>query len=637
MSNRKVQGKGTIQKKKGEDKPREGNGSLFQRHILELFIGLCLIVVVVAVFWPVKNYEFINFDDDVYVTENPHVKFGLTLKNVVWAFTTMHASNWHPLTWLSHMLDCELYGLNPGRHHLTNLLIHTINALLLFLVLRRMTGAFWRSSLVAALFALHPLHVESVAWVGERKDLLSTLFWILTMWAYLWYTKKPRLDRYVLILLLFSLGLLSKSMLVTLPFTLLLFDYWPLGRFQLAQSSGNRKPDGSKSIRLTYCQSLIFRLVLEKIPFFALSAASSFLTFIAQQKGGSVKSFELFPLESRIGNAFMSYVNYIGKMIWPHQLTVFYPHPGMLPLWQVVGAGLLLVCLTVVAIRSARRHPYLVVGWLWYLGTLVPVIGLVQVGMHAMADRYTYVPSIGLFVIIAWGIPDILQGWGCREVVFATVAGLLLLTFTAVTVSQIRHWSNSITLFEHTLKVTINNYIIHNNLGNALLAQGKNDDAIAHYAEVLRIKPYFVEARVNLGSALVRQGKDQEAIAHYTESLRIRPDLAKAHNNLGIALVHQGRYQEAIAHYVEALRIKPDYADAHYNFGNALVLQREYREAIAHFAEALRITPDLAEAHFSLAWTYLMIGNRGAAVKEYEILKKIHPDLANTFSQKMMK
>jgi Flp pilus assembly protein TadD len=611
--------------------------SLFQRHVLEFIIGLCLIVAILAVFWPVKNYEFIDFDDDVYVTENPYVKAGLTLKSVIWAFTTMHASNWHPLTWLSHMLDSELYGLNPGGHHLTSLLFHIVNTLLLFLVLKRMTGALWRSGFVAALFALHPLHVESVAWVAERKDVLSTLFWILTTWAYFWYTGQPRLGRYLLVLLLFALGLLSKPMLVTLPFTLLLLDYWPLGRFQFGQLTGHHNPNSSESISPSNQRSLTFRLVLEKVPLFALSAVSSLLTFIAQQQGGAVKSLELFSFGNRIGNAVVSYVSYIGKMIWPQHLALLYPHPGTFSIWQVTGASLLLVCVSIGAIRSAHRHPYLMTGWLWYLGTLVPVIGLVQIGMQAMADRYTYVPLIGLFIMIAWGVPNILVRLRYRRIVFAILAGLLLLTLVAITMLQIRHWHSSVTLFRHSLRVTVDNYIIHHNLGNALAVQGKNEDAIAQYVEALRIKPYFVEAHNDLGNALVRQGKYQEAIDHYTVCLKIMPDLAKVHSNLGVALARQGRYQEAIAHYEEALRIKPDYADAHYNFGNALVLQGRYQEAVARFAEALRIAPDFAEAHFSRGWVYLMIGNRGLAMEEYEVLKKIHPDLANALSQEMMK
>jgi Flp pilus assembly protein TadD len=633
----KVQRKATTQREKAQDHPLQVNASLLQRHVPEFLIGLCLILVILAVFWPVKNYEFVNFDDDLYVADNSYVKAGLTLKSVSWAFRTMHASNWHPLTWLSHMLDCELYGLNPGKHHLTNLLFHIGNAVLLFLVLKRMTGALWKSSFVAALFALHPLHVESVAWVAERKDVLSTFFWILTIWTYVWYIEQPRIDRYLLTLLFFALGLFSKPMLVTLPFTLLLFDYWPLGRFQFRRLSENHNPHSSKSINPSNQRLLIFRLVLEKIPFFTFSAVSSFLTFFTQQKGGSVKSFELFSLGSRIGNALVSYVNYIEKMIWPHHLAVLYPHPGMLPIWQVIGAGLLLGCVSVVSILSARRRPYLVVGWLWYLGTLIPVIGLVQIGIQAMADRYTYVPLIGLFVMIAWGVPNILLGLECRRIVLAISAGLLLLTLTTFTMLQIKHWTNTITLFTHSLKVTVNNYIVHNNLGNALAGRGKDEEAIAHYVEALRIKPYFAEAHINLGNALVRQEKYQEAMDHYTESLRIMPNSAKAHSNLGVALVRQERYQEAIAHYAEALRIKSDYADAHYNLGNALALQKKYQEAIAHFAEALRIIPDFAEAHFSLGWVYLTVGNRGLAMEEYEVLKKIDPGLANTLCQKMMK
>ena len=616
MSKHKVKRQIIAQKTKDRGSPPPVKVLALPGHLLKLFIILFLIGATLAVFWPLKNHEFINLDDDEYVTENPHVQAGLTLKGLSWAFTTTQASNWHPLTWLSHMLDCQLYGLKPAGHHLTSLLFHIANTLLLFLVLRRMTGAIWGSSFVAALFALHPLHVESVAWVAERKDVLSTFFWMLTMWTYIRYAERPRLNRYLLVLLSFALGLMSKPMLVTLPLVLLLLDYWPLRRF--------------KSIHP-------FRLVLEKAPFFALSAVSSFLTFFAQRSGGTVGSLEAFPLETRMANALVSYVSYIGKMIWPHHLAVLYPYPDILPIWQVAEAGLLLVGLSALVILAARRRPYLVVGWLWYFGTLVPVIGLVQVGLQAMADRYTYVPLIGLFIMMAMGVPDNLAGWRHRRIVLAISAGLLLSIFMIVTRLQVYHWENAITLFEHTLAVTSNNSVIHNNLGVVLAQQGKTQEAIAHYTEALRIKPDYTDAHNNLGVALARQGKTQEAIAHYTEALRIKPNYAEVHYNLGNALARQGKIQEAITHYTEALKIKPDYVGAHYNLGNALVRQGKTQEAIAHFAEALRIKPDFADAHFALGLAYLMIGNRDSALEEYKILKTINPDLANTLSQKIFK
>ncbi|MGA2465783.1 MAG: tetratricopeptide repeat protein [Thermodesulfobacteriota bacterium] len=671
MAKKKVQHKATIQKKKGQDKPAQVKVSLFQRHALKFLISLCLIVVILAVFWKVHDCEFVSFDDYPYVAENPYVKAGLTFKSVTWAFTAMHANNWHPLTWLSHMLDCELYGLNPAGHHLTNLLFHIGNTLLLFLVLKWMTGILWRSGFVAALFALHPLHVESVAWVAERKDVLSTFFWMLTMWAYVRYAKGPRIDRYLLVLLFFALGLLSKPMLVTLPFVLLLLDYWPLERFQFGQLSGNRNPYSSKSTSSSNQRALSFRLVLEKVPFLALSAVSSFLTFIAQQKGGTVKSFELFSLENRIANALVSYVNYIEKMIWPHPLAILYPHPGMLPIWQVIGAGLLLVCVSVLAIHSARRHPYLVMGWLWYLGTLVPVIGLVQVGMQAMADRYTYVPLIGLFVIIAWAVPDILKEWRYRKIVFNILASLVLSIFMILTRMQIQYWKNSIALFGHTVKVTVNNHIAEDGLGLALAHQGRLDEAIAHFAESLRIYPNYYATHYNLGLALALQGNIEKAMIHYAEALRLKPNYAEAHNKLGIALIHEGRKKEAIAHFTEAVQIKPDYVEAysnlgdslaeqgrieeaishynkalsinpdsaeiHYNLGVALAQKGKIQEGIAHLSRALRIKPHFPEAHFSLALAYLMAGNRSSALAEYEILRKIKPDMANSLLQKISK
>ncbi len=671
MSKPKAQRKARIPNDKGDGKTPEAHVTFLQRHGLKFLIGFCLIVAILVVFWQVKECGFVSFDDYVYVVDNPSVRGGLTFKNLIWAFTTIHASNWHPLTWLSHMLDCELYGLNPGRHHLTNVLFHIANTLLLFLVLKRMTGALWRSSFVAALFALHPLHVESVAWVSERKDVLSTLFWMLTMLTYVWYTQKPKLDRYLLVLLSLALGLLSKPMLVTLPFVLLLLDYWPLGRFPFRQRNGHRYPHPSASTSPGHQRSRIFSLVLEKVPFFALTAVSSFLTFFAQQKGGTVKSIQLFSLESRVTNAVASYANYMEKMIWPHPLAILYPHPGVLPFWQVGGAGLVLACVSALAIYSARRHPYFPVGWLWYLGTLVPVIGLVQVGMQAMADRYTYVPLIGLFVTIAWGGTDLLKGWRYRRIVFSLLASLVLSVFMILTRTQIQYWKNSAALFGHAVKVTVNNHIAEDGLGLALARQGSLDEAIAHFAESLRIYPNYYATHYNLGLALALQGNIEKAMIHYAEALRLKPNYAEAHNKLGIALIHEGREKEAIAHFTEAVRIKPDYVEAysnlgdslaeqgrieeaishynkalsinpdspeiHYNLGVALTQKGKIQEGIAHLLRTLRIKPHFAEAHFSLALAYWMAGNRSSALAEYEILKKIKPDMANSLLQKISK
>jgi protein O-mannosyl-transferase len=637
MSKRKAQRKNITQKAKEKDSSAQTKVLSSRRYILILLISLSLIVVTLAAFEQLRNHAFLNFDDDVYITENRNVQSGLTLEGVIWAFTTTHAANWHPLTWLSHMLDCQLYGLNPSGHHLTNLVFHIASTLLLFLVLERMTGALWRSSFVAALFALHPLHVESVAWVAERKDVLSTFFWMLTMWTYVHYVKRPGFNRYLLVLLFFILGLLSKPMLVTLPFVLLLLDYWPLGRFQFGQLIGDHKSNTSRSMNPGDQKSIPLRLILEKVPFFALTAISIFLTIFAQQKGGAVKSLEYYPLESRIANALVSYVSYIVKMIWSNQLAVFYPYQEMLPIWKVVGSGLLLVCASLLVIRAARKLPCLIVGWFWYLGTLIPVIGLVQVGSQAMADRYTYVPLIGLFIMIVWSVPDIWVGWRYRRVVLSISAGLLLSLLVIITKLQVNHWQNSIMLYEHSLAVTSNNFIIDNNLGLALVEQGKIQEAIAHFSEALRIKPDDAEAHYSLGLALAGQRKIQGAIAHFAEALRIKPEYSEAHNGLGVTLVWQGKIQEAIAHFTEALRIKPDDAKAHYNLGIALAEQGKIQEAIAHFTEALRIKPDYAEAHINLGLAYLMIGNKSSALEEYKILEKINPGLANVLYQKIFK
>jgi len=568
----------------------------------KLLICLFLTLATLAVFWPVQDHTFVNFDDGRYICENSHVREGVTWKGVFWAFTTMHANFWHPLTWVSHMVDCELYGLNAVGHHLTNLVLHIANTLLLFLVFHRMTHAIWKSAFIAALFALHPLHVESVAWASERKDVLSTFFWVLTMGAYVLYVERPGLKRYLFVLLCFVLGLMAKPMLVTLPFALLLLDYWPLGRWTF-KTSAHVCPEPIESLNGFNDQRKgVSYLLAEKAPLLVFAAASSIVAFLAQQHGGATKSFASFPIEVRVANAVLSYVGYVGKMIWPRNLAVFYPHPGTaVMMWQAALAILFLLGLSLLTIRLAKGRPYLPVGWLWYLGTLVPVIGLVQVGDHAMADRYTYVPLIGLFIVMAWGFPDLLEKWSHRGVILATLtAGLIVILMICSSV-QVRHWKDSITLFTHTLRAAPNNPQAHTNLGVALAEQGRLDEAAWHYAEALRIEPNFLQARINLGGALAGQTRFDEAVAQYSEALRIKPDFADAHYNLGNALARHGRPLEAIAHYSEALRIKPDDWEVHNNLGIALAAQDRMPNAIAHFQEALRINPDFLEARHNLA------------------------------------
>jgi protein O-mannosyl-transferase len=584
-----------------------------------ILVCLFLVMATLAVYWQVQNFHFVNFDDGKYIYENHHVQEGLTLKSITWAFTTFHASNWHPLTWLSHMLDYQFYGMNPGWHHLTNLFFHIANTLLLFFVFRKMTGSLWQSAFIAALFALHPLHVESVVWVSERKDVLSTFFWMLTMWSYIWYVENPVAYRYVLVFLFFAIGLMSKPMLVTLPFVLLLLDYYPLNRFKFQPSDGSANSQQ---------RSNTLRLTLEKTPLFALAAMSSAITFYAQKKGGAVTSLEMYPFKVRIANALVSYVTYIGKMIYPSKLAVLYPHPGMLPWWEIAGACFLLVSISLLAIRVVKQSPYFAVGWLWYLGTLVPVIGLVQVGSQSMADRYTYVPLIGLFIIVACGVPELVKQWRYRKIGLTTLATVFLTILMAMTWKQVGYWENGITLFEHALKVTSNNHVAHNNLGLALDKQGHTAEAIEHYLQALRIKPDLEEAHNNLGLALDKQGHTAEAIEHYLQALRIKPDYAKAHNNLGLALDKQGHTAEAIEHYSQALRIKPDFAEAHYNLGLALDKQGHTAEAIEHYLQALRIKPDFAEAHYNLGLALKDEGRTDEAIDHYLQALRIKPDYA---------
>ena len=546
-----------------------------------------LVAVTLLVFGRVIRHDFINYDDPTYVTANPHVRGGLTWSNVGWAFTTRHAANWHPLTWLSHMLDVQLFGMNPRGHHITSVLLHVANTLLLFAVLRRMTNAVWPSAFVAALFAVHPLHVESVAWVAERKDVLSTLFWMLTMWAYARYAERPGVARYGLALLFFALGLMAKPMLVTLPCVLLLLDFWPLGRVRPGKEDFTRT---------------IARLCAEKLPLFALSAASCALTVWAQKAGGAVLSVDALPLPFRIGNAVLSYARYLGRTIWPADLAVFYPHPGAWPTWQLLGAGLLMLSMTAVAVWRIRRDPYLIVGWFWYLGTLVPVIGIVQVGGQSIADRYSYVPLVGLFVMIGWAGAALAGHFSSFKRFVAFAAGVVVAFTAAFAWKQTRHWRNSFALFEHALRVTSDNHIAHNNLGIALAERGKLDAAILHFQELVRIKPRFASAHNNLGIALASRGRTSEAIEHFKRAVEINPSFAEAQNNLGVALGNVGRLEEAAFHFSEAVKAAPGFADARYHLACALLEQRDAEAAAQHLREALRLRPDFPRAAWKLAW-----------------------------------
>lgn len=570
-------------------------------------IALALAAVTLAVYAPVRGHEFVNYDDDEYVFRNSRVQEGLSASSVAWAFTAMDAANWHPLTWMSHMLDCQLFGLEPAGHHATSLVLHTANAVLLFLVLAALAGGVWRSALVAALFALHPLNVESVAWVAERKNVLCAFFWIPTLGAYGWYTRRPGPARYLAVLAGTALALLSKPMAVTLPFVLLLLDFWPLARMSRASFG---------------------RLLLEKLPLLLLAGLVSVVTFHAHREGGSLVAVEAILPGARLANAVVSYVAYVGKLAWPARLAAFYPHPeSSLPMALVAGAAALLLAATVAIFRRGRRAPYLVVGWSWYLGTLLPVIGIVQVGTQAMADRYAYVPAIGLFVALAWGAADLAsRGPAARPVAVAAVA--VLLALAARTRRQVPVWHDSRSLFASTVAAVPASWVGHYNLGNALAVEGRAAEAAAEFSETIRLRPRFARAHNNLGDALDALGRHEEAAAAYTQAIRVDPDLAEAHNNLGTALAALGRDEEGLAAFREAARLRPHFAEALLNLGIVLRRLGRLAESAEALARAVALRPDFDLARYHRAVTALQAGDREAARRDLEVLRARQPDLA---------
>ena len=538
------------------------------------------------------------------------------------------------------MLDCRLYGLRSGMHLLTNLLFHVANTMLLFLVFNKMTGALWRSAFVAGLFAVHPLNVDSVAWVSNRKNLLSTFFWMLTMLSYVYYSKGPCFRRYLMVFMCFVMGLMAKSTLVVLPFVLLMLDYWPIRRFWLEESNKDSVKKVHKSVESADRRSLIFRLILEKAPLLILSATSVCLSYL--RPGGSVVSTESVPMKLRIANAIVSYVDYIWKMIWPHDLAVYYPHPKAIPMWKTTAASLLLLFASAIAIEACRKRPYLGIGWLWYLGTLLPVAGLLQIGLWpAMADRFAYVPLIGIFIIISWGGAELLERWRFKRTGLVAIASVLLSILMATTFLQTQYWNNSMTLFKHAIYTTENNYLAHNNLGVALYSKGRTEEALRHYSEALRIRPKYADAHNNMGNALVRQNKIEEAIRHYVKALQINPNFEIAHNNIGNAFSRLNRTTEAIQHISMALQINPDYANAHNNLAAILMKRGEIDKAITHYLKALKIDPDSAEAHNNLGAALINKGEIDKAIKHYTSAleidpenAEIHDNLGNAFIRK---
>lgn len=576
------------------------------RNIL-ILLSLTLSAATLLTYWQVQDNDFVNYDDPMYVTENLYVRSGLTGQSVRWAFANVRSGIWHPLTWLSHMWDYELYGSNPKGHHLNNLLLHIANSVMLLFILHKMTGAPLRSALVAALFALHPLHVESVAWISERKDVLSTFFWMLTIWAYAHYVECGKRKWYLPTFLFFAMGLLAKPMLVTLPFVMVLLDYWPLARFKKASEQARivNLHHGSTGIEAPWPTSC--GILFEKIPFFLLSAISAILAFQAQRHAGAMASLHAFPLGARTENVLLSYASYIVKMFWPQDLAIIYPYPEIFPLSQVLGSALLLISLSFFFLAQRQARPFLFIGWFWYLGTLVPVIGLIQIGSQAMADRYTYIPLIGLFIIISWLIPSFSGQRPGFRIGMALLASAVFLSLAIRTSVQLSYWKESTLLFRHTLQVTNNNYLAQKYLGNALVNQGKYKEAIFHLSEALRLKPDFAGARNDLAVALMGQGNPGEAISHLHEALRFQPNYARAHFNLAVILAQQNRFGEAIMHYRETLRIEPNTPEAHNNLGVILASQGSLEEAIDHYSEALRINPDRSMTRRNLNWALRQI------------------------------
>lgn len=587
-----------------------------------LAVALAAVALVALAAWQgVARNEFVNYDDPDYVTSNARVQRGLSWENVRWAFTTGHASNWHPLTWLSHMADCELFGLNAGAHHAVSAGLHLLNSLLLLVWLRRLTGAIWRSFVVAAFFTLHPLHVESVAWVSERKDVLSGLFFMLTLCAYAQYGLRRAMQQgaarqglrlwawYGAALALYALGLMAKPMLVTLPFVLLLLDFWPLRRWGPGNTGGWRGLAGS---------------MVEKVPFLLLSAASSVVTYVAQQRGGAVST--ALPLGARIENAWVSYARYLLKTLWPTDLAVLYPHPGHWSGAAVWLSAAVVLGITAVAVRNLGRRPFVSMGWAWYLGMLVPVIGLVQVGIQSMADRYMYLPLIGLLIAGVWSVAELFPPLPNRSPILCGATSALLLACAFLTARQIGFWRNSEELFRRTVAVTRNNYLAHNNLGYYLSGRGQVAEAVEEYRRSLAIKPDYAEALNNLGHALAGQRHHREAIEYYRRALAAQPSHPEVHNNLANALAEIGQVDQAIKHYQFVLERNPEHADAHNNYGIALAMKGQLDEAIEHFQAAIRFKRNYAGAHSNLGNAFAAKRQLAAAIEQYEICLRLNPN-----------
>ena len=575
--------------------------------IVTVLIAACLLA-----YGRVLNNGFVSYDDEDYLTKNTNVQSGLSVANIKWAFTSVVSNNWHPLTMISHMADWSMFKDHAGGHHLVSLLLHIGNVLLLFLFLKKATGNFWPAAFAAAFFALHPLRVESVAWASERKDVLSMFFGLATLYTYTFYAEKRDTTKYILCLILFALGLMAKPMLVTFPFVLLLLDYWPLKRWQKEikpvtnetkgvplkkKDKQQRSQSAKQNISVTAKeQPTVSQLLWEKVPFFILTVISVIITVWAQYRG--IESFQKLPVSERIANAIVSYISYLGKTFWPVDLAVFYPYQHAYADWQILGSFFILLGISIAVIYFVKKAPFLLVGWFWYLGTLVPVIGLVQVGKQAMADRYTYLPAIGIVMMVAWSVAYFFPAPRKKiKMILMSTAVAVLVALSFLTWLQCGYWKNSISLFSHALQATKNNYLAHDSLGVALDAEGKHNEAIFQYQEAIKINPDYDNAYYNLANAFKDQGDIGGAEKYFRETIRINPNYVDAQNNLGIILeMYYKKYDEAIYHYRQALKIQPDKFGVHYNMGIALLQKGEPEEAVKHFRAAIYLKPDFEAA-----------------------------------------
>jgi len=638
--------------------------SIIRKHptMLPWLVSLLLMTITAAVYAPVQHHEFIDFDDGGYVYNNKHVQKGLTTDSIKWAFKVVKNDEkgyWHPVTWLSHILDCQLFGLDAGYHHLSNLFYHLLNVLLLFLLFYRMTGAIWKSSMVALLFALHPVNVDSVAWIAERKNLLSTTFWMLTMLAYVRYAARPSTWRYLMVGICFSLGLMAKPMLVTLPCALLLLDFWPLYRFQWFRKNwlNNEAPPSLTAFHVTSTN----RLVFEKIPFLLLSFSVIGLSFISLKKNSLILNELAQPMDLRIYNALVSYIHYLWKMIWPVNLAIFYPFPNSIPLWQPIASTIVLIGITAIVLTYSKRKPYLVTGWFWYTGTLVPVIGIIQGGLWPqIAERWAYVPFIGLFILTIWGATDAISRLRQSRLI-ASVAGLAVLAvFSMLTIKQLTYWEKTDILFRHALNVTHRNYYAHLLVGKCLSNNGNHDRAMAHFQKALDIKPDYSDTLVaiakeyafrndfenaliyyqkalfkspsnsdllnKIGNVYSNMKSYNKALQYYKEAATIDPENPSAYNNMGVVCIYIDQIKQAACYFNKALELSPNDAEAHYNLGLVTEKTGNIEESIVYFQNALKLNSDYTEAHNSLGKIFFQSGNLSLALHHFEQVARLSPN-----------